>query len=276
MAVDEGYKPLMEGILDTFHALYPRAHITPVYTSEAEAFDLLLKDSVRCIVSARELNPAEMAYFKKIPLTARNIKIGYDALAIVVNNQNPDSQLTYIQCGKIFSGEVKSWKQLNEKSALGEIQLVYDKNGSSTFRQVNQVFNDGKASTGNNFAVKSNAEVIDYVEKNPNAIGVIGASWVSDADDKTALSFIKRVNVVAVQPELGSEHDDEYFKPYQAYIATMDYPFIRTIYIVSREARAGLGTGFASFVAGDKGQRMMLKAGLVPATAPIRLIQFKK
>ena len=276
IAIDEGYKPIMEGVIDTFHALYPRAHITTVYTSEAEAFDLLLKDSVRCIVAARTLNEFETQHFKKIPLTARNIKIGYDALALVVNNANPDSLLTYEQCLKIFSGDVKSWKELNDKSSLGEIQRVYDKNGSSTFRQINEEFNQGKEPKGNSFAVKSNPEVIDYVEKNPNAIGIIGTSWVNDADDSTALSFIKRVNVVAIKPSLGSEHDDEYFKPYQAYIATSDYPLIRTIYIVSREARTGLGTGFASFVAGDKGQRMMLKSGLVPATAPIRLIQFKK
>jgi phosphate transport system substrate-binding protein len=47
----------------------------------------------------------------------------------------------------------------------------------------------------------------------------------------------------------------------------------RTVYIISREARAGLGSGFTAFVAGDKGQRIILKSGLVPATAPIRIVE---
>jgi phosphate transport system substrate-binding protein len=43
-----------------------------------------------------------------------------------------------------------------------------------------------------------------------------------------------------------------------------------------RESFSGLGSGFVSFVAGEKGQRIILKSGLVPATMPIRIIQTKK
>ena len=50
---------------------------------------------------------------------------------------------------------------------------------------------------------------------------------------------------------------------------------IRTWYIVSREARAGLGTGLASFLASERGQRIILKSGLVPATMPVRLVEIR-
>jgi phosphate transport system substrate-binding protein len=43
--------------------------------------------------------------------------------------------------------------------------------------------------------------------------------------------------------------------------------------MVSREARAGLASGFIAFVAGEKGQRVVLKAGLVPATMPVRIVE---
>jgi len=46
--------------------------------------------------------------------------------------------------------------------------------------------------------------------------------------------------------------------------------------MVSRESFSGLGSGFISFVAGEKGQRIILKSGLVPATMPIRLVKVKK
>jgi len=39
------------------------------------------------------------------------------------------------------------------------------------------------------------------------------------------------------------------------------------------EAYNGLGSGFATFVGSDKGQRIILKDGLVPANSPIRLIE---
>ena len=45
--------------------------------------------------------------------------------------------------------------------------------------------------------------------------------------------------------------------------------------MINRETFAGLGSGFISFVAGEKGQRIILKSGIVPAAMPIRLIQIK-
>jgi phosphate transport system substrate-binding protein len=39
--------------------------------------------------------------------------------------------------------------------------------------------------------------------------------------------------------------------------------------------RTGLGTGFVSFVANERGQLIILKSGLVPARQPERRIQLK-
>ena len=276
IAIDECYKPIMQGEIDTFHALYPRTKINVVFTTETDAFNLLMKDSVRCIVVPRKINEAETAELKKIPISPRNILIANDAVALIVNNENNDTLIAYEKLEKIISGEFTNWSQLSKESPIGEINIVFDASGSSTARYLQEKLNNKKPLPKNCYAVKSNAEVIDYVEKNKNALGVIGVNWVSDADDPMAQSFLKRINVVSVSAPDTGINDPEYVKPYQAYIATRQYPLLREVFIVSREARTGLGTGFASFVAGEKGQRIILKSGLLPATAPVRIIQFKK
>jgi len=81
--------------------------------------------------------------------------------------------------------------------------------------------------------------------------------------------------VVAVSSEFDTE-GVEFTKPYQAYIADKSYPFIREVYMISRETFTGLGSGFISFVASDPGQRIILKSKLVPATMPVRLVEAKK
>lgn len=43
--------------------------------------------------------------------------------------------------------------------------------------------------------------------------------------------------------------------------------------MVSKEAYTGLGAGFTAFVASERGQRIVLKFGLVPATMPVRLVE---
>lgn len=67
-----------------------------------------------------------------------------------------------------------------------------------------------------------------------------------------------------------------YYQPYQAYIALKFYPFYREVYLISREGRNGIGSGFITFVASDRGQRIFLRAGLVPSKAPVRLVELNK
>ena len=92
-------------------------------------------------------------------------------------------------------------------------------------------------------------------------------AWVSDAEDSTANSFLKSVRVAGISLE------EDPYQPYQAYIAQKQYPLTREVVVISREARSGLGSGFLTFVASDKGQRVVLKAGLVPATMPVRIVE---
>ena len=99
---------------------------------------------------------------------------------------------------------------------------------------------------------------------------MIDLSWISDTDDSTANSFLKTIKVLEVR------HDSGSFKPYQAYVATRDYPLLRKVYLISREARAGLGSGLIAFIRSDKGQRVILKAGLVPATMPVRIVEVNR
>lgn len=62
------------------------------------------------------------------------------------------------------------------------------------------------------------------------------------------------------------------FRPYQAYIATGSYPLSRPVYILLNDPRGALPSGFTAFLTGARGQRIILKSGLVPATEPVRIV----
>jgi phosphate transport system substrate-binding protein len=126
----------------------------------------------------------------------------------------------------------------------------------------------------NVYSANTNDEVLNYVEKNINAIGVISVNWISENTDSTSNNFLSRVRVLGLTSEFDPEGLD-YYRPYPAYIADGSYPFTRKIYMITRETFSGLGSGFISFVTHEKGQRIILKAGLVPATMPVRLVQMK-
>ncbi|MCC2546123.1 substrate-binding domain-containing protein [Hymenobacter sp. BT175] len=272
ISVDETFEPILKSQVDTFQKLYQYAKVQASYKPELQVMQDLMQDKVRAVVIARDLNAAERAEFERQKLVPRSTKIGIDGLAIIVNRSNPDSLLTLAQLRDIFTGKTSQWSQISGEKKLADVNVVFDTNNSSTTRYVQDSVTRGAALTTRVFAAKSNPALLDYVATHPSAIGVIGANWISDLDDSSVQSFRKKVRVVAVSASAAPKSADDYVQPYQAYLALKTYPLRRDLYVISREARAGLGTGFASFVAGNKGQLIMLKSGLMPAVGQTRII----
>ncbi len=275
VSADETFMSIVDAEKQVFEVTYPKAQIHVTYKPETEVFNDFLNDSAILIVASRELNEQELAYFKKIQITTRSSRIATDAVTFVINKSNPDSNITVDQIKELLKGEITSWGNLNPKSKLGKIIPVFDNKSSSTVRYLTELAGMEKLETSDMYAFKSNEEVIDYVSKTPNAIGIIGVNWISDRDDSSAITFKNNITVMGVKAEKGEKGDDSFYQPYQAYIATGQYALTRSVYTISREPRTGLATGFASFIAGDKGQRIILKSGLVPTMAPIRIVEFK-
>jgi phosphate transport system substrate-binding protein len=272
---DESYQPLISVESDTFHSIYQYAKVHVKYLPEGEAFrELVTNDSIRLIISSRKLNASEEDYFRGRKIIPRVTKVAIDAVALVINNENMDSLIRFEQLKNIISGNYTSWKQLNRASPLDTFVIVFDKSGSANARYLQETFNVDKTSLPKSwFATNSNADVADYVSKNKNAIGVISVNWISDRDDPMTDQFLSKIRVVELSPPETSQYSGNFYKPYQAYVALKQYPLIRDVYMISREGRNGLGTGFAAFVAGDQGQRIIRLMGMLPATMPVRLIQ---
>lgn len=275
IAVDEAYQLLADSEIATFESLYKNANINPVYASEDSMLNLFMADSVRLMITSRKLTDNEEAYLKDKLIIPRTTQIAWDALAFLVNRSNPDSFIRYSALKDIFMGKTSSWKQINSHSNLGKLKIVFDNQGSSNVRMVMKKFGITGSLPPYCYSANTNSQVIEYVETHPESIGIISVNWVSDTDDSITHNFLKRVNVVSVTPDFDPDGND-YYRPHPAYIADKTYPFIREVYTISRETFAGLGRGFIQFVANDKGQRIVLKMGMVPATMPVRLVHINK
>jgi phosphate transport system substrate-binding protein len=233
-----------------------------------------MNDSVRVIVTSKKLTDNQIQYLRDTLIVARTTTFAYDALALVTNKANKDTLLTYNTIKNIFLGKVKSWKDINPDSKIGGIRVILDNNKSGNIRYFKELFEIKDTLPGNFYAVNNNPEVINFVSRNIDAIGIVSVNWISDRDDSLSMSFINKVNVVAVSQQY--INDGSYYRPYQGSIYDKSYPFVREIYLISRETFAGLGSGFINWACGEQGQRIVLKSGLVPATMPIRLVQIRK
>lgn len=275
IGVDETFKNIIDAELMVFGGIYKYAKITPIYATEEECFRMLLDDSVRLIITYRPLYEFEKESFRKREIIPRELKIATDAIAVIINPENTDTLLSMNVLKGILTGEIKQWNQVSQKSIDGKIDLIFDNKKSSILQYVLDSVIQASALSKNSYALDSTVDVVNYVANNRNALGLIGVSLVSDSDDSTQMLFLKRINVVSLSRSDQPVPDNSY-KPYQAYIYQGVYPLTRDVYAVNAEPRNGLATGFTAFLASDRGQRIILKSGIIPAIAPVRIVNVRE
>jgi phosphate transport system substrate-binding protein len=271
---DESFQPLIDTEVYTFTHLYNYARIKPIYKPEVDVINDFMNDSVKLIVTSKKLTDDQVKYLRDTLIIARTVTFAKDALALITNKENLDTLIKYNSIKDIFLGRITTWKQLKSKSRLDKISVIFDNPKSGNIRYFKEKFDIRDKLPDNFFAVKNNQEVIDFVSRNKDALGIISVNWISDKDDSLSRSFIKKVNIVAIsRPYLD---ENAYYRPDPGWIYDKSYPFVRDIYIISRETFKGLGSGFLQWACAERGQKIVLKSGLVPATMPIRLVQIKQ
>lgn len=275
ISADECFKPILDAEKEVFESLYPQAKINIIYTNEYDAIQLALVDSVRMAIVGRELNTNENEVLKQREVKPRYNIFGYDAIAVIMHKSRIDTILNQSQLTDILSGKIATWKQLNPANNNDSIKLIFDNPKSGTIQFVNDSLLKGTPLTKRSYSLQNNPAVIERLETDKNAIGLIGTTWISDKNDSNSVRLINSIQVVNLVPNQPEKAEAPYMKPLQAYIALKQYPLWRNMVIINTEGRYGLGTGFASFICSDRGQRIILKSGLVPAHAPIRIIQLK-
>ncbi|MDR0835344.1 MAG: substrate-binding domain-containing protein [Tannerella sp.] len=275
MAADECFSPIVKEELDVFTGINVDTKVTPIYTGEKEVFDLLLTDSVRLIMAARELTESEKATIREKKLLIRSQLIARDGIALIVNRTNPDSVINFATVKKIMTGEITKWEEIKGHKGLGEIRVAFDNPNSSTLRFINEKILEGAAISPKIKALETNLEVLKFVTETPDAMGVIGVNWISNPYDTTKLTFNETIRVMAIGTTDKIDANKAY-QPVPYYLNSGDYPLIRDVYLILTDLRETLPAGVVKFFAGDAGQRIILNAGLVPATRPTRVIYIKE
>ncbi|MBR1686995.1 MAG: substrate-binding domain-containing protein [Prevotella sp.] len=266
MACDESFSPIIDEELDIFSATRPNAEVTPIYTNEQEAVQMLMEEKIFLAITSRQFTKNEYNTLKnKGYKSMRSAPIAYDGLALIINNDNLDSCITVKDVVRILSGEATQWSDIYPGSKRGEIEVVFDNPKSSTVRYAQDSILGGKPINSPNIqAVDKSAEVISYVEKTPNALGIIGSNWLDDKRDTTNVTFKKNIRVMAVS-RMETATPSNSYQPYQGYIYNDRYPFIRTLYCLLNDSQHGLPSGFANFIASQPGQLIIFHSALLPA-----------
>ena len=264
--VDETLLPIMEEQVAVFEHLYKRADVALSAGQENQIITKLVNNEVEVAVLTRQLDEEEMKFFEARQFRPRVHRFAQDALALVTNGRSADSVITVDDIIRIMQGE----------EPVGHAnRLVFDNPNSSTVRYLKDLAGVDSLPDAGVYALKSNSEVLKYVYETPQTIGVLGLNWVV-RPDSTLQRYAEGIKVLGVRNQAGKPGSDGFHKPSQSNLAEGIYPLARSVYIINAEPRKGLGMGFAAFLTGLSGQRIILKSGLMPDSLPPRELIIRK
>lgn len=256
--VDETLLPIIEDQVVVFENQY-NAKLKLIPESEKEAVLSFAKNKSGIIVLSRKLNKEENTIFKNKKIVPRETPFAIDAIALIKNKKSKDSLVDIADVVDFLKG--------NRTKIKG---LVFDNPNSSTMGYFSEVSGIKTLPENDVFSFKTNNEVIKYVAQNDGMIGVVGLNWLYQPKQEMT-KFTDNITVLSIKDATSNQ----YVYPSQENIATRKYPLARVLYIINCQGYDGLGMGFSSFIAGEIGQRIVLKSGLAPMREPSRNIRIR-
>ena len=168
--------------------------------------------------------------------------VALDGIAIVVNPENPVSDLDIDTIAKIYTGEITNWKDVGGNDA--EIVLIGREAGSGT-RDGFESITDTKDACQYRQELTSTGDVITTVSQNPNAIGYASLAAIKDS--------VKALTVNGVAPTEATVKDGTYL---------VQRPFV----LVTKEGVALSETAqkFFDFATSADAASIISAAGAVP------------
>ncbi len=258
---DESMKDIVQQEEEIFERTYKYAKLNITYLNEYDMFRKFLADSIDAIMTTRALTKEEMDHFEQHKIHPRQYTFAKGALAFVTNKNQQDTAYTYEEILAMFETPAKDKVFIIENAKSGITNVILQLIGKPVL-------------PGHFYALNSKKEVLDYVLKHDNAIGIVDWSDLSDSDNALTKEVLNTIHLLGISRPLDSiQHG--FVKPYQYNLQDDLYPFTRELYFVSKTGMTDVGIGFASFISGDIGQKIILKAGLLPKFQSERVIEIR-
>lgn len=255
--VDETVFPVIEDQAMVFESQY-NAKVNLVPKSEAEIVNALLSDSAQVAILSRDFTKDELKVFSNRKIIPKVTKFAVDGIALICNKKTGDTLVALSDVIDFMKG----------KDVAAIKGLAFDNPNSSTLRYLSNLAGV-KSNRAEIYSFHNNAEAIKYVSENDGIVGVIGLNWLSQPSPEMQ-PYLDKISVVRLKDK------GNYVFPSQNNLGEGRYPLARDLVVANCQGFSGLGMGFASFVAGERGQRIVLKSGLLPARVPTRKIAIKK
>jgi phosphate transport system substrate-binding protein len=205
----------------------------------------LIAGSCDIAQASRQMKFDEKQKMSEAGKTAKEVIIGYDALAVVVNPENPVTQLTRQQLEQIYTGKVTNWKEVG--GADMKIVVYCRESSSGTFEFFKEHVMKNKNYTTTALAMPATGAIIQSVKQTKGAIGYVGLAYLN-----------KEVKAVRV-----SYDGKTFVEPTVANAKNKTYPVVRPLFYYYSANNEKKVKPFIDFVTSDEGQKIVDRVGYI-------------
>lgn len=216
------------------------------------SFVNLIDNSVELTMTARGISRDEQLYADEKEVDLLSKPIAKDALAFIVNPKNPIQSLTISQLQKIYTGEIKNWKEVGGNDAA-IVPYIRNRNSGSQEKFETMVMNG--------------LTIGDFPELQIGKTMMSPYWQIENEENGIAFTPFYYYNVI-VNNETTRAIDINNIPLNSQTIKDGSYPYVSDVYSSVRKDidRSSMAYKIYEFLSTDKGQEIIEDSGYVPLT----------
>lgn len=238
---------------EKYQAEHPEVRISVTGGGSGTGIAALINKTVDIANASRQIKSEEVSEAKSNGVDPVEHIIARDAIAVIVNPENPVNQLTLQQISDIYSGKISNWKEVGGEDRP-IVRLSRETNSGTHVYFLETVLRLGKKDDKTLFSMDtlllpSSEGIVAEVRQNPNAIGYDGLGYVP-----------KDLKMIAIAEKAGGA----YVLPSIATVNDKTYPIARDLYMYTNGQPTGVIKEYLDWILGPEAQQIVAQLGFVP------------
>lgn len=238
---------------EAYQKQHPMINISVTGGGSGTGIAALLNGTADIANASRKITEEEISNAQANGIEPYETVIARDAIAIIVNRNNPVDQLTLKQISDIYSGKINNWQEVGGGD-LEIVRLSRETNSGTHVYFLETVLRMGDKTSKllpdpRTLLLPSSEGITTEVRDNPHAIGYDGLGYVT--------SEVKMIKV-----SKGAE--GPFVLPSAETVNALNYPISRDLYIYTDGEPMGALKDYVKWILSDEGQNIVLELGFVP------------
>jgi phosphate transport system substrate-binding protein len=240
---------------EKYQAEHPEVRISVTGGGSGTGIASLINKTVDIANASRQIKDEEVAEAKSNGVEPVEHIIARDAIAVIVNPENPVSQLTLKQISDIYSGKITNWSEVGGEDRP-IVRLSRETNSGTHVYFLETVLRLGSKDDKTLFSMDtlllpSSEGIVAEVRQNPNALGYDGLGYVP-----------KDLKMIAIAKEAGGA----YVLPSIATVNDKSYPIARDLYMYTNGEPSGVVKTYLDWILSSEAQQIVADLGFVPVS----------